>query len=124
LGHDRFENNPYASEYEYLLFRKISENINYKDQMKINNLIEEALLNVSFISLLKIDSKNIKIIVKEIQQCLEQYIAFEIHEPHIVEQTFKKSSTDFLIDFFQRRKRGNSFQQLGTDLSNIDITAG
>ena len=54
-------------EYEGLLFRKISENINYKDSMKINNLIEEILLNTAFISLGKIDTKHIKIIVKEIQ---------------------------------------------------------
>lgn len=66
LGHDPVENIQYIQEYEGLLFRKISENINYKDHMKINNLIEEALLNASFISLVKIDTKNIRIIVKEI----------------------------------------------------------
>ena len=34
--------------------------------MKINNLIEETLLNAVFASLVKIDLKHIKIIVKEI----------------------------------------------------------
>jgi hypothetical protein len=68
-----------------LLFRKISENINYKDHMKINNLIEEALLNASFISLAKIDTKNIRIIVKEIQLTLEQFLTFEMNDPHIVD---------------------------------------
>lgn len=34
--------------------------------MKISNLIEEILLNASFISLNKIDVKNIRIITKEI----------------------------------------------------------
>jgi len=34
--------------------------------MKINNLIEEALLNASFCNLTKVDQRNIKIIFKEI----------------------------------------------------------
>ncbi len=99
LGHDPVENTQYAQEYEGLLFRKLSENINYKDQMKLNNLIEEALLNVSFISLQKIDSKNIRIIVREIQSCLEEFLAFEINEPHLAEQALRRFQGDFLIDY-------------------------
>jgi hypothetical protein len=49
----------------------MSENISYRDNMKLSNIIEEAMLNASFISLVKVDVKSIRIIVKEIQHALE-----------------------------------------------------
>ena len=53
--------------------------------MKLSNLIEEAILNASFISLIKIDQKNIRIIVKEIENSLEQFLHYEINESYVVD---------------------------------------
>ena len=38
-----------------MIFRKITENISFKDNPKINSMIEEAILNSTFSNLVKID---------------------------------------------------------------------
>ena len=77
FGLDPFEQQQYVQDYENLLFRKLSENINYKDNMKINSIIDESLLNTSFGNLIKIDQRHTKTIVKEVQMILENYLLFE-----------------------------------------------
>lgn len=53
--------------------------------MKINNLIEETLLNTSFSQLVKIDIKLIKIILREIYLCIDDYLDFELKESVLVD---------------------------------------
>ena len=72
--------------------------------MKINYLIEETLLNAVFASLVKIDLKHIKIIVKEIQIQLENYLHFEINEPHIVDHVLIRNSDSQLFNYFGYKK--------------------
>lgn len=112
LGHEPVEKNNYTQEYEGLLFRKISENINYKDNMKLSNLIEEALLNSSFMSLAKIDIKNVRIIVKEIQHCLEQFLNIEINEANVAEQALKRNQSEKLIEYLGSKKKPSTQSQL------------
>ena len=67
FGLDSKDNPSVSAEYESLIFRKTAENIKYKDVMKLNQLIEETLLNANFASMTKMDQRNTRIVFAEIK---------------------------------------------------------
>ena len=88
-----------------MIFRKITENISFKDNPKINSMIEEALLNSTFSSLVKIDQKNSKVIMKEITSTIDTYLFFEYCDSVLVDSALKKGGEDFIIDFYSYKKK-------------------
>ena len=82
-----------------MLFRKISENINYTDPMKLHSLMEEAQLNANFASLAKIDARLMKTVVKEILSVLSSYLELETREPKMCETLLKSHHLDAMVDF-------------------------
>jgi hypothetical protein len=68
-----------------MIFRKITENISFKDNPKINSMIEEAILNTTFSNLINIDKKNSKVIMKEIATTIDTYLYFEYLDSSFVE---------------------------------------
>ena len=63
FGLDSKDSQSVSAEYESLIFRKTAENIKYKDVMKLNQLLEETLLNANYASMTKVDQKNTRIIL-------------------------------------------------------------
>ncbi len=57
----------YTVEYDCLLIRKLSENINYLDQERLTSLIDETLQNATFANVSRIDAKMLKAIISEIK---------------------------------------------------------
>jgi len=84
FGLDTLEQPQLSAEYEGLLFRKMAENIKYKDNMKINALVEEILLNSSFAQLSKVDIRSLKLVINEIQSIAELYFQYESQEPQLI----------------------------------------